>query len=128
MPAEDNLWLLLKSESETYCDKPAKSKSSTVVNISADNSAGYSSIEGNLNGDVVPLCGRRLFLCERCFNSVTDVVLSVEEAQQCELAEKHYKCHLLVRALFCARWEGLWSVPVTVTVLCGCYLGDTPGF
>ncbi|NWZ83526.1 SFI1 protein, partial [Poecile atricapillus] len=36
------------------------------------------------------------------------VVLCVEEAQQCELAEKHYKCHLLVRALLCARWEGLW--------------------
>ncbi|KAI1232936.1 Protein SFI1, partial [Lamprotornis superbus] len=29
------------------------------------------------------------------FNSVTDVVLCVEEARQCELAEKHYKCHLL---------------------------------
>ncbi|KAF2976263.1 hypothetical protein EK904_002698 [Melospiza melodia maxima] len=26
---------------------------------------------------------------------LTDVVLCVEEAQQCELAEKHYKCHLL---------------------------------
>ncbi|RMC05984.1 hypothetical protein DUI87_17529 [Hirundo rustica rustica] len=60
-----------------------------------DSSAGHSNIEGNLDGDVVPLCGRRLSLCKRYFNSVTDVVLCVEEAQQCELAEKHYKCHLL---------------------------------
>ncbi|NWY19528.1 SFI1 protein, partial [Aphelocoma coerulescens] len=36
------------------------------------------------------------------------VVLCVEEAQQCELAEKHYKCHLLVRALLCGGWQGLW--------------------
>ncbi|NXY19534.1 SFI1 protein, partial [Atrichornis clamosus] len=35
------------------------------------------------------------------------VVLCVEEAQQCELAEKHYKCQLLVRALLCGSWEGL---------------------
>lgn len=76
----------------------------------------------------MPLCGRRLFLCKSCFNSVTDVVLCVEEAQQCELAENHYKCHLLVRTVLCARWEGLWSVPVTLTVMCGCYLGDIPGF
>ncbi|KAL2298571.1 hypothetical protein Nmel_015573, partial [Mimus melanotis] len=59
------------------------------------NSAGHSDIEANLDGDVVPPCGRRLFLCKRYFNSVTDVVLCVEEARQCELAEKHYKCHLL---------------------------------
>lgn len=59
--AEDNLWLLLKSESETYCNKPAKSKSFTVVKTSADNSAGCSNIETSLDGDVVPLCGRRLF-------------------------------------------------------------------
>lgn len=111
---------MLKSESETHCNKPAKSKSLTVIKASADDSAGHSNIEGNINGDVVPLCGRRLFLCKRCFNSGTDVVLCVEEAQQCEVAEKHYKCHLLVRALLCAEWEGLWSVPVTLTVLCGC--------
>lgn len=50
----------------------------------------------------------KVVLCKTYFNSVTDVVLCVEEAQQCELAEKHYKCHLLVRALLCAGWEGLW--------------------
>lgn len=112
--------MLLKSKSETYCDKPAESKSLTVVETSADNSAGNSNIEANLGGDVVPLWGKRLFLCKRYFNSVTDVVLCVEEAQQCELAEKHYKCHLLVRALLCDGWQGLWSVPVILTVVCGC--------
>lgn len=49
------------SESETYCDKPAKSKSLTIVKTCEDNSAGHSNIEANLDGDIVPLCGRRLF-------------------------------------------------------------------
>lgn len=90
----------------------------TVVKTSAL-SAEHSNAEADLGGDVVPPCGRRLFLFKRYFNSVTDVVLCVEEARQCELAEKHHKCHLLVRALLCARWEGLWSVPVTLTVVLG---------
>ena len=47
-------------------------------------------------------------VCGRYFNSVTDVVLCVEETRQRELAEKHYKHHLLVRALFCVRWKRLW--------------------
>ncbi|NXS54578.1 SFI1 protein, partial [Brachypteracias leptosomus] len=36
------------------------------------------------------------------------VVLGVEETQQCELAENHYKHHLLVRALLRVRWKRLW--------------------
>ncbi|NXN34383.1 SFI1 protein, partial [Nycticryphes semicollaris] len=36
------------------------------------------------------------------------VVLCVEETRRLELAEKHYKHHLLVRALLCVRWKRLW--------------------
>lgn len=46
-------------------------------------------------------------LCNRYFNSMTDVVLCVEETRQGELAEKHYKRHLLVRALLCVRGKRL---------------------
>lgn len=46
-------------------------------------------------------------LCNRYFNSMTDVVLCMEETRQGELAEKHYKHHLLVRALLCVRGKRL---------------------
>ncbi|NXG54844.1 SFI1 protein, partial [Hemiprocne comata] len=35
-------------------------------------------------------------------------VLYVGETRQRELAEKHYRHHLLVRALLCVRWKRLW--------------------
>lgn len=51
-----------------YCDKPAKSKNLTVIKTCAGNSAGNSNIEANLDGDLVPLCGRRLCICQDgCF-------------------------------------------------------------
>lgn len=70
-----------------------------------NNSTENSNVEANLDGrshsclweKVVYLSGW-VFLCKRCFNSVTDVVLCVEETLQCELAEKHHRHQLLVRA------------------------------
>lgn len=43
-----------------YCSKPTKSKNLAVVKTCTANSAGNSSIEAGLDGDLVPLCGRRL--------------------------------------------------------------------
>lgn len=54
-------------------------------------------------------------LCKRCFNSVTDVVLCVEETQQWELAEKHHRHHLLVRALLRHVEEVVERIQILVT-------------
>lgn len=88
-----------------------ESKCSTVIKTCTGDSPGNSNIETNLDGDLVPICGRRVWisLCERYFNSVSDVVLCVEEARQCELAENHYRHHLLVRVLLCTGGKRLWG-------------------
>ncbi|NWR02549.1 SFI1 protein, partial [Paradoxornis webbianus] len=47
----------------------------------------------------------RIALCRAFAHWKHYVVLCVEEAQQCELAEKHYKCHLLVLQKYWNLWK-----------------------
>lgn len=55
------------------------------------------------------------WVCKRWFNSITDVVLCVEETQQWELAEKHHRHHLLVRALLRHVEEVVERIQILVT-------------
>ncbi|NXS08705.1 SFI1 protein, partial [Neodrepanis coruscans] len=58
--------------------------------------------QGDLEKQASRIALRRVFAHWKHY-----VVLCAEETQRCELAEEHYRHHLLVRALLCVRWKGL---------------------